>query len=303
MKLKYKLTLKLNFLLFSLCLAVVFIFFPVKSEATHPFGAGNTPALANVSVSPTSFNPGPNQYLTVSGTLEGGTLGAKCPFPANGKVPNSLYAGQISSVKYYVSNSGPSGNLDKNTDWFLFDPGYDVPCGADFTESYNHRQNVYNIISSNQIPVGSLGPGNYTVDIEITSQSQEGSHTWTWQGSAFGWSFSINTPPTGTINVNSNVATSWYITGPDNFCSSGNPCVGTSATYNGPAAGNGYEINFANPIRVNGIDYEITTSPNSPQNLSNGGTINFNVTYSTITGPSGTITATPTSCTQRCSLP
>lgn len=86
-------------------------------------------------------------------------------------------------------------------------------------------------------------------------------------------------PTTGTINVTSNLSTSWSITGPQAYSGSG-----TSATYTNAPAGGPYNIT---PANISGYSYSV--APSSSQTLSGGGSITFTITYSVLASANYTL--------------
>jgi uncharacterized repeat protein (TIGR01451 family) len=94
------------------------------------------------------------------------------------------------------------------------------------------------------------------------------------------------TVPTGTVTVNSNIPTSWVISGPDNFSGSGTFGMYTNAKVSGPD----YFINVPN---ISGYKNPVVR-PGFNQSLNNGQTINFDVYYEAEEGPTPPPTPTPT---------
>jgi uncharacterized repeat protein (TIGR01451 family) len=94
------------------------------------------------------------------------------------------------------------------------------------------------------------------------------------------------TVPTGTVTVNSNIPTSWVISGPDNFSGTGTSGVYTNAKISGPD----YFISVPN---ISGYKNPVVT-PGFNQTLRAGQTINFNVYYEAETGPTPPPVVPPT---------
>ena len=201
------------------------------------------------------------QTLTLFGQYTGGFDEYLCE--TTGPYETS-YAYTLSSLNYTIVGQGLAGYVV--TVSAMSPPGHNGLCG-DFQEwHYNFNTDVN---------VAGLPAGNYVAHLDATNSDG--------QSSTDDINFTIQRPqaPTGTVCVSSNVISSWTVSGPTTGGGSG---TGPSCNPNS-TPGTGYSVSGADLLP--GYTGPVV-SPSPPQTLTNGGTINFVLTY-TATGGGGCV--------------
>ncbi|HEX5429765.1 MAG TPA: NBR1-Ig-like domain-containing protein [Patescibacteria group bacterium] len=276
MRLNYKLVVKI------LSLAIfTFVLFP----------KGHAQALdtSGISISPAEQSAGPGS-VQVSGTFKGSVETDHCTGAGIGNVVTRGIALVVDTLSYEVY--GPSGDtgIGGNLSDREISPGETVYCGTGESEDGAWSPRIYQLTSFN-INTSSLGAGTYQVKFS-DHEVDDGSCVNYFPGAGapcppdpedhtvVAGSFTILSG--STIRVWSNRATGFVVTGPANF--SGNISAGATLSYTEPS-GNGY---FIQPDTLSGYTYAVT--PANPRDLPFGGTIEFDITY-TSTGGGGSVSA------------
>ncbi len=129
---------------------------------------------------------------------------------------------------------------------------------------------------------GVCGASHYDCSPGTPIYTVDGATAWTWQckGSNSGSTASCSQSKLGTVNVTSNVASSWTITGPSTINGSG-----TSQSSPSKPPGS-YTITW-NPVAP------YATPPSQTLSLTAGGTISFNGYYSNVDLTAAPVTTTP----------
>lgn len=237
--------------------------------------------FSGVSISPTNFMQGQVSNIILSGSFTGSDYEDNC-IPNIDQVPRDSHPMNLVNINYSVLSTSISGTIPEFNGWRVNEFGQDMLCDGS-PQYMPHRYEFMDF----PISVSGLGPGTYQLNLNGVERIEHFFHRETGSNFIernFGQSpssltFTITAPAaeSGTIEVRSNRATGWVVSGPDNF----------STTYSTTADYSARVGNYT--IRADDQACYAKTITANPSNgsLTSGGILRYDITYTYNCGGGG----------------